>query len=493
MDNLARSRLFGIGVDLGLSSNFHISSFNYFVNNTLQRIIDANSKIEPAIKPQGVKEFYINLGKIELLQPDVHEADSAIRPLYPMEARIRELTYDSPMILNVSYVADGETVKEDKVVIGRLPIVVKSDLCRLHGLSRDELIKLKEDPDDPGGYFIIGGTERIIMTAEDLAPNNILITKEDRESLLYTVKIFADVADIKVPHTIILSNNNLIYIDFGKLKKIPVTTLLKALGETNDNEIIKSISLGDEDIANTIDLNLTAMPVLSQSDALIEIGNSLHSVHPKDTAEANIDTLLFPFIGRTPRYRQAKAEYLKYVIRYLLKYAKKGKEVEKDHYSNKRLHGENYALDILFRFIFKQVVNDAKYNFERSIKKDRIPNPQYIFTSDQLTLRLRSSLATGRWPGSKVGVTQHLERKSFPSTFSNLRKVESSLTSNRENYSARDLHGTHFGRFCAVETPEGANIGLTKNLAILAKISDENNDLEDKIMKKLDDLGVKQL
>lgn len=109
-----------------------------------------------------------------------------------------------------------------------------------------------------------------------------------------------------------------------------------------------------------------------------------------------------------------------------------------------------------------------------------------------MTLRLRSSLATGRWPGGKVGVTQHLERKSFPSTISNLRKVESSLTSNRENFSARDLHGTHFGRFCAVETPEGANVGLTKNMALFSTISDEEN-VEEIVNNKLKEIGVNQL
>ncbi len=492
MDNAQKAILLDAAINFAERANFHITSFNYFIEHTLQSIIDSNSKIEPVIKPQGAEDFYIKLGKIELLPPDVHEADSAVRPLYPMEARIRDLTYDSPMLLNVSYMANDEPIKEDKVLIGRLPIVVKSNLCRLNGLSREELIKLNEDPDDPGGYFIISGTERVVMTAEDLAPNNILINKEEREGIQYTVKIFADVTDVKVPHTIILSNNNLLYIDFGRLRRVPVTTLLKALGEENDQKLIESIAQGDKDIENTIDLNLTAMPVTDKGEALESIGNSLHSIHPKETAESNIDLLLFPFMGRTPDSRQAKAEYIKYVIRYLLKYVEEGKEVYKDHYANKRLHGENYQLETLFRFIFRQIINDAKYNFERGVRKDRIPNPQYIFTSDQMTLRLRSSLATGRWPGGKVGVTQHLERRSFPSMISNLRKAESSLTSNRENFSARDLHGTHFGRFCAVETPEGANVGLTKNIAIFAKISDENSE-EEKIYKKLEDIGVKTL
>jgi DNA-directed RNA polymerase subunit B" len=470
----------------------HISSFEYFVESGLQNIVNSESIIEPVIKPAGVGDFKIKLGKITVGRPDILEADSIVRSIFPMEARIRDLTYDAPMMLSVSYISDKKTVAEEEVFIGRLPIVVKSKFCNLHGLSKDELIKQKEDASDPGGYFIINGTERIIITTEDLAPNNLLISKESQEGFLYSVKIFADADNIKVPHTLQLSNSNLLYITFGKLKKISVVVLLKALGFTNENELIKKIAKGDEDIENTLDINLVAFDIDSEKGALESLGKSLHSMHPIETAEMNIDSLLFPFLGRDPASRKLKGEYLMYVINQLMSYSLSKKEVDKDHYSNKRLHAENYNLDMLFRFVFKQILNDAKYNFERGIKKDRVPSPKYIFTSDQLTSRLRSALATGQWVGGRVGITQHLERRSFPSVVSQLRKVESLLTSNRENYRARDLHGTHFGRFCAVETPEGPKIGLTKNIALLAKISEDNADNKE-VVNKLKEYGVKEI
>ncbi len=492
MDKSASDKLLEAAIKSNNVAAHHISSFEYFIERGLQKIIDSESTIEPVIKPTGVGEFLIKLGKLTVGKPDILEADSITRPTTPMEARIRDLTYDAPMVLSVSYLADKKTVAEEEVFIGRIPIVVKSKFCNLSGLSREDLVKLKEDPNDPGGYFIINGTERIIITTEDLAPNNLLIGKESQEGFLYSVKIFADADNIKVPHSIQLSNSNLLYITFGKLKKVSVMILLKALGFTNENELIKKISKGDEDIENTIDINLVAFNVDSEKDALDNIGKSLHSVHSIETAELNIDALLFPFLGRDKESRRLKGEYLIYVVSRLLNYAISKKEVDKDHYSNKRLHAENYNLDMLFRFVFKQVLNDAKYNFERGIKKDRVPSPRYIFTSDQLTSRLRSSLATGQWVGGRVGITQHLDRRSFPSTVSHLRKVESLLTSNRENYRARDLHGTHFGRFCAVETPEGPKIGLTKNIALLAKISDENVETNE-IVKKLKDYEVKPI
>lgn len=470
----------------------HIKSFEYFIDKGLQKIVDSNSIVEPVIKPAGVTEFIIKLGKITVGKPDVREVDSTVRPIMPMEARIRDLNYDAPMTLTVSYIADKKVIKEKEVFIGRIPIMLKSKYCNLYGLSKEELTKAKEDPNDPGGYFIINGTERIIITTEDLAPNNILITKDTQEGILYSAKIFADADDIKVPHTVSLFSNNLLNITFGKIKRFPVLTILKALGVTGDSEIIKSIAGDDEDMENTLRVNLAAFPEKTEKEALTAVGESLHSLHPIETAEMNIDSLLFPFLGRDNHSRALKADYLMFVLRRLIESSFEKKEVDKDHYSNKRLHSEYYNLDMLFRFVFRQVINDAKYNFERGIKKDKIPTPDYIFTADQLTSRLRSSFATGQWVGGRVGITQHLDRRSFPSTVSHLRKVESLLTSNRENYRARDLHGTHFGRFCAVETPEGPKIGLTKNLALLSRISDDGVD-EKKISESLKKYGVKVL
>ncbi len=470
----------------------HIKSFEYFIDNGLQNIVNSNSTIEPVIKPAGVTEFLIKLGKITVGKPDIREIDSTVRPIMPMEARIRDLNYDASMTLMVSYIADKKVIKEKEVVIGRMPIMLKSKYCNLFGLSKEDLIKIKEDPNDPGGYFIINGTERIIITTEDLAPNNILITKDSQEGILYSAKIFADADDIKVPHTVSLSSNNLLYVTFGKIKRFPAVTLLKALGITSDAELIKLLAGGNEDMENTLHVNLVAFPEKTEKESLIAVGESLHSVHPIETAETNIDSLLFPFLGRTNASRGLKAEYLIFVLRRLLASAEEKKEVDKDHYSNKRLHSEYYNMDMLFRFVFRQVLNDAKYNFERGIRKDKIPTPEYIFTADQLTSRLRSSFATGQWVGGRVGITQHLDRRSFPSTVSHLRKIESLLTSNRENYRARDLHGTHFGRFCAVETPEGPKIGLTKNLALLSRISIDGVS-EKEISAELKKYGVKVL
>ena len=109
----------------------HISSFEYFIGNGLKKIIDTEGLIEPVIKPAGVDDFKIKINKITIGKPDIIEADSIVRLINPMEARIRDLTYDAPLMLSVSYLANGKEILEEEVFIGRMPIIVKSKYCNL--------------------------------------------------------------------------------------------------------------------------------------------------------------------------------------------------------------------------------------------------------------------------------------------------------------------------------------------------------------------------
>ena len=85
--------------------------------------------------------------------------------------------------------------------------------------------------------------------------------------------------------------------------------------------------------------------------------------------------------------------------------------------------------------------------------------------------RVESAIATGSWTGERSGVTQNMSKTNYLDTISQLQRVASMLPSDQENFMARTLHPTHYGKFCPIETPEGTEIGLRKNLAILAKVS----------------------
>ncbi|HIP58532.1 MAG TPA: DNA-directed RNA polymerase subunit B'', partial [Archaeoglobus profundus] len=150
-----------------------IDSFNRFLDEGLQRVIDEHKIIE-----LDIPDTYIKLGKVWVGKPMVKEADGTRRKLFPAEARLRNLTYAAPIYLEAQIVDEGRELEEEVVEIGMLPIMLKSKACNLNEV--DDVTKVGEDPLDPGGYFIINGSERALVTLEDLAPNKILLEKEEK-------------------------------------------------------------------------------------------------------------------------------------------------------------------------------------------------------------------------------------------------------------------------------------------------------------------------
>jgi DNA-directed RNA polymerase beta subunit len=199
-----------------------------------------------------------------------------------------------------------------------------------------------------------------------------------------------------------------------------------------------------------------------------------------------------PHIGHDKSARKLKAYYLANMIKKVLLASHGLIPVDdKDHYKNKRLKLCKDMMESLFRSNFKMFIIDMKYNFERVVKKGKIPLINSIVRGKLLTSMIKKSLATGQWVGGRQGVSQHLERNNYFGTLAHLRRVASLLTSQRENFKARDLHPSHYGRLCVSETPDGPNVGLRKNLAIMSEISIENNN-DEQIISKLSELGLKR-
>ncbi|MEK9195435.1 MAG: DNA-directed RNA polymerase subunit B, partial [Patescibacteria group bacterium] len=148
-----------------------IDSFNNFIEKELNNIIEENKEIIPTIIPHNIDDFKIKLDKIWVEKPKMIEADGSSRNIYPMEARLRKITYSAPTWITVSAHINGVQRESFETQIGNLPIMLKSKWCHLHKLGRDDLIAKGEDPDEPGGYFIINGTEKVLITIEDLASN----------------------------------------------------------------------------------------------------------------------------------------------------------------------------------------------------------------------------------------------------------------------------------------------------------------------------------
>ena len=163
---------------------------------------------------------------------------------------------------------------------------------------------------------------------------------------------------------------------------------------------------------------------------------------------------------------------------------------DKDHYMNKRLRLSGNLLIDLFRVNFKILVGDILYNFQRIIKRGKLPSIRVIIRGKLLTSRLYSSMATGEWVGGRQGISQRMSRTNYLDMISHLQRVVSPLSTSQENFDARALHCTHLGRLCPIETPEGTNIGLRKNLAMLCSVT-QNRD-ENDLLERIKALGLQE-
>lgn len=450
--------------------NFAIESFNKFLDHDIQDIIEEIGSINLSPETSDMKLIF---GNIELGKPVVKEADGSTRQIFPNEARIRNLTYLTPLHVDIIPVFEGVKEKPEHVHIIDMPIMVKSKLCSTFGLPRDELVKKGEDPDDPGGYFIINGTERVVVMIEEIASNSPIFEK-DGEAV--SVRVNSERSGFKQKHLIEMKPDGEITITFANLRRLPIVTLLKALGMETDKMICDNIS-SDPVVLNEFYINLFKEEVITVPDAIEAMGRKLKVA--KDYREERVnqilDKYLLPHIGQETSHRMLKAKALTRVIKKaILLYMDKIPADDIDHYANKRLLMSGDLLGQLFRSVLLGrwgLIAKMNYNYQKLTKRGRTPTIQGIVEADAATKQILSSLATGNWIGGRTGVSQRLDRSSYVKTVSHLRSVVSPLTSTQEHFSAREIHPTEWNRLCPAETPEGSSIGLRKHLALLAEIT----------------------
>ncbi|MCD6367860.1 MAG: DNA-directed RNA polymerase subunit B'' [Candidatus Aenigmarchaeota archaeon] len=451
---------------------YQIDSYNDFVENRLQKIFDEIKEINP--QSDRLRDFKVKLGKIRIGKPSIKEADGSIREILPMEARLRDLTYAAPLFLEMTPVIGENEQETTEVKIGELPVMVKSSLCPLSKMSREELIAANEDPDDPGGYFIINGTERVLTLIEEIAPNKVIVEMKGSEA---QARITSERRGWGQKHLITRRSDGVWNISFASLRKFPVSVLLRALGLDSDKDIIDAIG-APEKYNEEVYVNLYEADVTNTEEALEYIGRKMkvyQKEYRKERAQQIIDKYLLPHIGQSPEDRIRKAKYLSRIILKLMMLAHGDiEEDDIDHYSNKRLKTSGDLLEILIRSILLGkwgLIERINYNYQKIAKRGKIPSVSTVVESNVLTSQINSALATGLWVGGRTGVSQRLERTNFTRSLAHLRNVLSPLSTTQEHFKARELHATHWGRLDPSETPEGPTIGLRKYLAMMAEIT----------------------
>src|SRR2546428_198116 len=279
--------------------NHHIASFNDFLptidnpNSRMQRIVD-NLRSSPEDERRGIIKLdedrtegdgiEIRIGRkrddrgridleakptITLGLPIVKEANGATHPLNPMEARLRNLNYTAPIYLDFTVIENGIEREPERVHIGNFPIMVKSKRCLLYKenmetegeLTSDEykrkLIEMGEDPYDPGGYFIIGGTERALISLEDLAPNRVLVEFNERYGRKVEVaKVFSQKEGYRALTLMEKKKDGQLIVSVPTASgQIPLIILMKALGMEKDEDIYNA-AVSTPEMANIVFANI---------------------------------------------------------------------------------------------------------------------------------------------------------------------------------------------------------------------------------------------
>ena len=391
--------------------NHHTSSFNDFLatpdnpNSRMQRIVDdirvptddaerGIIKLDP--ERTGGRNIEIHIGRkrdedgnidlqakptIRIEEPKVMEANGYSHELTPMEARLRNLNYMSPVYVRFEVYEDGvekEMPEGDKWVhVGDLPMMVRSKGCNLNReviekhLERtltdaeyiEELVKQKEDPREPGGYFIIGGTERVLITLEDLAPNRVMVEYNEKYGAAVEVaKVFSQKDGYRALTLVEKKKDGMVMVSVPVASgSIPLIALMKALGMESDEEIFETI-VSDEAMANIVYANIessfdkkTYAPngYHTKEDAILFLERNFAAGQAKEyrtkKVESILDRSLLPHLGDTEADRMKKAIFLGRIARSVLELSLgKRKEDDKDHYANKRLKLSGDLMEDLF-------------------------------------------------------------------------------------------------------------------------------------------------
>ncbi len=467
----------------------HIESYNKFIDEGMQRVIDNVGMIET-----NVEGFSIKLGRVKVERPKFYEVRSGGRYILPMEARWRNITYASPVYLEMTPVFNGvEKPTFAPVYIGDIPVMVGSKLCHLSTMTEREKIEAGEDPLDPGGYFIINGTERVLVSLEDLAPNRI-ITSYDKDSGEAVAKISSIRKGFRAQCSVRRTKHGKLFVDFPSstpnLPLLPVIAVL--LSEKSMEKAAEEVFPDNPYLENDLLYNLEQLSAIE--DPIEYLANRLSPGHPKEyklsRMEYLIDNHLLPHLGIEPKDRKVKAKYLAWMaLRTTLVANKRMLPDDRDHYGNKRVKPAGVLMEELFRYAFQYLVKDIIYQASRAHVRGKKLQVHTLVRPTTFTDRILFSMATGNWIGGQTGVSQLMEKSSFLMTLSLRNRIISPLSKRHPHFKARDLHGTQFGRICPGETPEGPGTSLVKNKAVFATITVGVE--KDEVVDALKGMGVK--
>lgn len=490
-----------------------LDSFDEFIQMSVQRIVEDSPQIDLQAEAQhttGAIEnpprYLLKFEQIYLSKPTHWEKDGAPSPMMPNEARLRNLTYSAPLYVDITKTVvkeheDPVETTHQKTFIGKIPIMLRSTYCLLNGLTDRDLTELNECPLDPGGYFIINGSEKVLIAQEKMATNTVYVFQQKDSKYAFKTEIRSCLENSSRPTSTLWVNmmakggggakksaigQRIIGILPYIKQEIPIIIVFRALGFVSDRDILEHIvyDFDDPEMMEMVKPSIDeAFVIQEQNVALNFIG--ARGAKPGVTKEKRIKYAreilqkeMLPHVGISDFCETKKAYFLGYMVHRLLLAALGRREVDdRDHYGNKRLDLAGPLLAFLFRGLFRNLMKEVRLYAQKFIDRGKDFNLELAIKTRIITDGLKYSLATGNWGDQKkahqarAGVSQVLNRLTFASTLSHLRRLNSPIGRDGKLARPRQLHNTTWGMICPAETPEGAAVGLVKNLALMAYIS----------------------
>ncbi|CAN1296881.1 DNA-directed RNA polymerases IV and V subunit 2 [Linum perenne] len=506
--------------EFGLISH-QINSYNDFVYNGLQRVFDSFGEIlvEPGYDPSkrgdgDWRHASIKFGKVTLEKPTFwveSESEKTERKMLPRDARLQNMTYAARIKVQVNFqvytqklitsdkfktgkekILSKEILKDEteEIVIGSLPVMVKSDLCWM---------KTEDKTDceyDHGGYFVIKGAEKVFIAQEQICMKRLWIVSSPGWTVGYKSEVKRHRLIVK------LVGPKKVLMVYFLSTEVPLWLLFFALGVKSDKEVVDLI---DYDSA---DPNVTNMLIASIQEAdkyenfrkgqkaLEYVDESIHKTQfpPSEHMEDCIQTYLFPSL----HHPKQKAQFLGYMVKCLL-LASTGhrKSDNRDNFRNKRLE---LAGDLLERELKAHILNAQKRmkkSLQKALDDGRLIQPIALYLdASVVTNGLSRAFSTGAWchPWRKMervsGVVANLGRTNPLQTVMDLRRTRQQVLYTGKVGDTRYPHPSHWGRVCFLSTPDGENCGLVKNLSITGIVS---TTITTPLVDKLTNSGMEKL
>ncbi|KAG6890204.1 DNA-directed RNA polymerase III subunit [Termitomyces sp. Mi166 len=504
----------------------HIDSFNYFVDVDIKNIVKANNKVTSDVDPR----FWLKYTDINVGFPDRNEMTSIDRKVTPNECRLRDITYAAPVIVTIQYTR-GRSIVQRNVNIGRLPIMLRSSKCVLTNGSEAELARMIECPLDPGGYFVVKGTEKVILVQEQLSKNRIIVETDPVKGIVQASCTSSTHGGLK-SKTYVATKKGKMYLRHNCVHEdIPIAIALKALGIQSDKEILLLTAGNTEAYKNAFSANLeeaAKLGVFTRQQALEYIGSRVkinrRVMGPRRPAwEEALEALATIVLAHVPVNGldfRSKAIFVATMTRRVLMAMDDEKMVDdRDYVGNKRLElyvfitsflacitaytgvRAGQLLALLFEDLFKTYNTNLKSAIDKVLKKpsrtsefDAFNTMQ--FQGDHLTAGFVRAISTGNWSlkrfkMERAGVTHVLSRLSFISALGMMTRISSQFEKTRKVSGPRALQPSQWGVLCPSDTPEGEACGLVKNLALMTHITTDVD--EEPIIRLAFMLGVEDI